>query len=898
MKIAIISDLHVSTRMIGPVSVLDQSIHLSKKLVSYCKDNSINTLFIAGDIIDKAMDRPEVMFTVKDMFKLFSESFDNVYYILGQHDTSTTMNSEVSITDSIVNILDYPNVHYMNGKLLELGNCLIGFHDFSRHPKYPFDKRVNLYITHFTISTLFGQSIDNSKFDLMIAGDIHKPTQIGNEVAIGSFQQQSYYRDDESNNVVIYDTESGTYSRINIGGGILIRSSQDKSGLIDGVFYVYKRRPQTNSINPLISKFKDDTYLTIVNKVSEFMESNGLSELNDEIKSKLKDTSDFSTNFELTYFKVHNFRKIRDFEVNFDSGDKILLTGDNGSGKSTFLISLYYSITGEVTWNTVIGHFDSEVWTEVGILYQGNNYKLRRGSGNQSLSINGTEVVYKNRNDFTNIVRSNLPFITDISILFQKPEVGNLFEHTTANSKLGLVSKIYHLEYLDNLCQVGTEIKKSEINKLNQYKVQLKTQESQLDDLNKKLSEIPEFNKTILGYELFYNTEISRLTKLKEDADKYRSESDAVLKLSVELSTYNAILSKAKSDIDSINLDEIKSLSDSLNKRNKLDNDIAKFNKEISELTNLIKKNTEELNSIKSGKCPRCNQSWVSESAKSEITKLENSINDSNRLIITATNNRDKYIRELDDFESKEYYSAKLTKLNSLLEVSNSMVKSATKKIDELNKKISQHKVPKFAEFTENDLKSLLDSKDKLALIEKYKSINSDISKINSEISVTKSLISSSESKVTDISNYVWYVCKSGPIYKDILDSLCESWSNDNVKFSVYEGKWRGQDYLDLKISYLKGTNWQDYSESSSGEKSYMDIMFIKSVTANSGMLILDEFLRHMSNRVTELALDEIRSMNNKLFILSSFNPNLYFANKYIRAQYIPESDECKLTMS
>lgn len=892
MKIAIISDLHISTRWIGSLSIENQSKKLADRLVDYCRSADIHHLFIAGDIIDKAIDRPEIPHAVKYVFKKFSEYFTDIYYILGQHDLAVNPVGEVKETDTLLTLFDYPNLHYAHGTILTLGNTKIGMANYSRNSQYKFPEFVDLYITHFTVSDRFGQKIDNSQFGTMIAGDIHHKVNIKNMHSIGSFQQQSISKDSEWNNVCIWDCDTKELQHINIGGGLVMRNSEIHSGLVDGVFYELKRTPNIISSAPIVDKFKDDNYLRIIEQVRQFMIEKGLESMNSEVANQIDDLHNFSTDFNIEYFKVYNFRKIHQFEISFNKGDKILLTGKNGSGKSTFLISLFAALTGNLTWSSVQGGFDEEVYTELILTYAGNRYTLRRGSGYQWLLCNGVDVPYKNRNDFNSVVSQKLPFLQDLGILFQRPEVGTLFEGISSDAKLSLVSKIYHLEYLDQLYSTGERIKQGYVKKLNELGYNIKQLNIRKDKLKLEIEPLLEYKNLDIQK---LKSEYDELVELQSKSERYRTISDKVTKLNADISANTNLISKSNETLNG--LDKVK-YDISVEKHKKLTeskSNLDLFTKKLNELKDRKAKLSSDISKLRENKCPRCNQVWVDESSQLELKRLE----DEMRKLDSDINSLELNISALEvtksQFDQIPILKSEIDSYNSTINSCNTTIDNCNKELVRLRKELEILDVPEKFEFTTDDLSKLLTIKDKLSKVAQLLEKAKDLDEVTESIGNQETEKSDLQSKVDELGTYNWYVCKSGPIYRGILEQLCEQWSNDYVKFSLFEGKYRGNDYLDIKISYLKGTNWQDYSASSSGEKSYMDILFIEAVTANAGFLILDEFLRHMDDDVHVRSIDEINKINVNLFILSSFNPNLYFANRRIYAQYLPELDECRL---
>lgn len=889
MRIICISDIHISTKWIGNLSIIEQSVTLAEKLVAYCKAENIRYLFICGDIVDKAIDRPEVYHTVQKVFEIFSAYFTAIYYILGQHDLAVIPTSFIQVTDTILTSLKIPNLYYANNQIIELGGRSIGMANFNRDSSYKFDRNVDLYLTHFTISSRFGQVIDNSRFTYMIAGDIHHPQNIGNMYSIGSFQQQSVLRDSVMNCAIVVDLDNMDLSRVDLSAGLKLLSSEIHSGMVDGVWYELRRGNAPQVSNPLVSKLPEDSSnVKIVELVAKYLADFNLSEVHSDVANQISNYRGFSTEFKILSFEIYNFLKLRHFKIEFNEKDQVLLTGKNGAGKSTLLDSIFSALTGNITWSNFQGAFDEEVYSIIKLFYNGNIYELRRGSHEQYLKVNTEPIGFKNRNDFPSVVLGHLPFLSELGILFQRPQVGTLFEGITSNQKLDLISKVYNLSYLDALYTSGESIKKNYVSKLNEVAFSIKANETKLKEVLTKLEEYRVYEA--YNYEEFKGLS-EELTDRQTKALAYQSVSSDLLKYEASIENLNSLIDTYQSELDA--LDSVKYESDlaELNRLTDSKSKSEKVTKELKELKDKLDTIEKELKSLEDNKCPRCSQLMNAELAQAEIAELNKSKGE------VTTNYTNKYnesveLSSIDLSKIPEYTTACNTYISSKSEKSNLITSLGTKVAEEVRKK-GLLDLPEKFEFSPDDLIKLTNTNELLDKISKYKELKSDFDEVSLKLSKDRSDYESYKGKVDELGLYNWYVCKSGPIYKDIITSLCEEWSNDRVKFELFEGDYRGNPYLDISISYLKGRNWQPYSKSSSGEKSYMDVLFIKSVTANAGMLILDEFLRHMDPEVTELTVNEIKGMNVNLFILSSFNENLYFSNRHIKAHYEIANDEC-----
>ena len=99
----------------------------------------------------------------------------------------------------------------------------------------------------------------------------------------------------------------------------------------------------------------------------------------------------------------------------FEEGDKILIVGENGSGKSSLLSAIKYafcdvrSTSGLSSLKPFIQFGTKDCVTEVEFMYQGNRCKLRRGTKEYGLWINEEPMKYNSIRIFLNMQLANTP---------------------------------------------------------------------------------------------------------------------------------------------------------------------------------------------------------------------------------------------------------------------------------------------------------------------------------------------------------------------------------------------------------------------------------------------------------------------------------------------------------
>ena len=103
------------------------------------------------------------------------------------------------------------------------------------------------------------------------------------------------------------------------------------------------------------------------------------------------------------------------------------------------------------------------------------------------------------------------------------------------------------------------------------------------------------------------------------------------------------------------------------------------------------------------------------------------------------------------------------------------------------------------------------------------------------------------------------------------MTKLAEQFSDNQVKYEVITYNFRKKDHLDLASSYKNSTgNWIAYQACSSGQKTVLDVNFLSKIVTRLGLLIMDEFLKHLDPANHEVCVDLISSMNIGCTMISS----------------------------
>lgn len=391
-KYIITADYHLddySRYNMYPKSRLYQSIEVAKMIGQLGKSSGAKVLILAGDIINKPINRPYINHVLKQVFDEFCNYFEKIYFIRGQHDLDSKASS-YSYNDSDLNLYDG-----YKGKVFYAHNSYIKNHsghitylqDFYRGEEVPLpeDLNVDLMVGHYTIGNgLFsGQVIDNSKFKLGLFGDIHAEISKGNIHSISNPVQVKI--NEGGGKVVVLDTLSNTFSRVpfDLEGKIpKIKYTDDQSkhgpNEADNTFYVYKPNKNTSSVTSTELNEVPD-WSRIEELVSSLIKSEGLEDLHNIIKDKIV-YNPINFNFSLKYIDIENFRSIRNLRYEFIEGRPLLVVGENGSGKSSFIDSIGIALRGSKKLKDSITKKHNYCKIEIELEYENTLYRIIRHS--------------------------------------------------------------------------------------------------------------------------------------------------------------------------------------------------------------------------------------------------------------------------------------------------------------------------------------------------------------------------------------------------------------------------------------------------------------------------------------------------------------------------------------
>ena len=222
-KILAVADIHIHDypqRNPSEKYRLYQSRTVCQNIIDAGKKEGCDIIVIAGDLIEKFLIRPYVQAEVKLFLDTLMKNFREGYIIWGNHcQDNKGVNSE--FTDSCLSVMLPSNLYYADMKETVIDGCKIGFYNWRPEFDLTWIKdKVDVLFTHATIcyspeDNYHSQELDESKFDLAICGDIHKPAQNGKFISIG-VPQRCKMSDSEYSTGIVLDPKNKSWKWVNL----------------------------------------------------------------------------------------------------------------------------------------------------------------------------------------------------------------------------------------------------------------------------------------------------------------------------------------------------------------------------------------------------------------------------------------------------------------------------------------------------------------------------------------------------------------------------------------------------------------------------------------------------------------------------------------------------------
>lgn len=898
MKLLVVSDIHLHDypqRNPSTKFRLRQSKIVANNIIEVARMNNIDRIVIAGDVIEKSVIRSYIQTEVKRFLDTLMDYFVEGYIIYGNHDLDNK-GSDQKEDDCVLSVMLPRNLHYVDEKVIPIGGSICAFSNWK--PKFDLswiNSPVDVLFSHATIAynvydMYKSQYLDQSKFNIAILGDIHKPAVSGKFISIGC-PQKCKMGDSDKQTGVIYDTDTKEWSHVDLNphDNLLkfkYTSVRSREGYDDksNTYLVYK--PSSIKSNGNRQEIQIPQWEEINNLINDIIVKNGLSNIHGNVLSniKLHDEKEVDFNFTLMHLVLNNFRSISDCDIYFDEGDKILITGENGNGKSSLLLGLKYALLENRFLKDFVQFDTDKCEAIVELLYQNKSYKILRGSKDYGLWINGEQQKYNNKREFEEDVHKHLPFIDYMDIYFFSSETSKIIGSLTPERKSDIISKFFKLDRIDLYNSVATSM-------FENYKRNI---DSLIDEVQ-KCQELGKFIDTKVQSISLPNENESKLRKRKSELLNLQERYFSYIKYDNETSrlggmieSYKSSISNLEDEIRKINISEIEveifninqkkiSLSEKLSNLRGI---VLEKQSLKSELDRVVKDGTEcytKLSRIKNNICPTCGQKISND----KIKDLEESLSNEMTSLLNRKSEIESKLSEMtiDDNTISDIQSeiGKLEmKLMDLYGLSQSY-KRYSSDLDgykiQLDRCISDiEKVPKVdkVELPDSFQSDLNDISSDIQTWESYSSLMKDKNDNDDKIMELSSEISKHKEVIDEFNTYIKLTGPTGKIYEEIMNRLATEFSDNIVKYEVNTYKFRGKDHLDLSAYYNVKGRWVAYQSLSSGQTTVTDINFLSKIVTRMGLLVMDEFLKHLSPANHDICIDILSRMNVGCIMLSS----------------------------
>lgn len=884
-------------------------------------------IVMAGDIIEKSILRPYVISEVYAFLHEVMKHFKEGWIIWGNHDMDNK-SSDQDIYDSCLGVILPENLHYAHQKIINIDGTTIGFNNWQ--PEFDLSwipGKVDILFTHARICYAGGKEIfqsqvlDESKFDLAFCGDIHKPAQQGKYVSIG-IPQRCKMTDSEVCTGVLLDCSQKSWKYVNLNPDdnlmkFTYTNDPEDEGWdsTNGVWKVFKR-DTSNTVDPgtgvVVSEWEK-----IESLVNEAIVKAGLEKVHTQVLSGIKDldAGEVDFNFSLVKFYCKNWRSIDEVTMYFDEGDKILLVGENGAGKSSLLSAIKYAfcdckIGGMQSLKSFIQFGTKKCVTEVEFFYQGNRYRLRRGTESKDcgLWINEVPQKYNCKADFSKDCDRRFPFTRYIDVMIHDQDHNQFIGSKSGEWLAEIISKTFKLDRIDTYHDTAMMLLKNIQSESAAHLGKIKEAQRLLDFVNSKLSmlQVPPYSKEELQYRRAeglemqrknneWNLYLTRSSRLQATIDKLRED------IAKEEQQLSSLRGREEIEQEISGLDQrIKDLQQKMIGLGSIRDKVELKRAELERLGNegsALKASWQSIEPEKVSSCPTCGQ--IVHPSPERIAMMTEKKNKLYQELQEKAVNYKKLQGELGELTrmmnntAGEYnnLSAEIQSLNTRIHqcVSEKQrgldgehrIGVMKNQLSAAESELASSGIPQRVDLPEGFMQKMSEIETGLRDWETWESSMSDKARFESEISKEEAELNGISEVIEQIENYIKLTGPTGIIYKEVMEKLVAQFNDNLVNYEVSLQEYRGKQHLTLTPQYYNNGNWISYTACSGGQKTVLDIHFLSKIISRTGLLIFDEFLKHLDPANHDLCVDMISNMNIGCTFISSHMESIQaFNNK------------------
>lgn len=895
---------------------LKQFIKLAHRLIEIADEQGCDTLVLAGDTIHKPINPAKTVSIVKDFFSILSKRFDkeHIWLIYGQHDMHTKSQTQRQEDSMLYALGDYYT--YIDHKVFEVEGRKIAGCNWRPEQDFSFiEDKVDLLIGHITISDLFGQEYDHSKYELGIAGDIHNPTSNGINTFSTNVPIQHYMTDSPDGSVVVVDLSDMSWERV--------PTESEDCKFLKLMYKGDERYDESHPYTVLIEKpevLVTESYdlmsdLNLNSTIQEAVKQSELGHVHEQVTVDATGIEPIDLNFQLVSIEISNFRSIKELKLDFSSG-LTAITGLNGSGKSSLMRAIDFALRPPRVTRNLIKQGESEMKVNLVLTYQGNKHQIIRGSvnggGYLEYLVNEEPINSNNLNELNGILNEKLGFIKLFDVLYRYQGAPYLLTNYGYSGRIQLVSDILGLGLIERIHKFANTKANEFKSELNQISKSIEIESAILDGLSgvsfERVNEIPTWEAKVEEC----NNELNDISESLKVLAKLDSQEKLVARLTKDLESTKAnfdteVLKKDKSELEG----NIKAGSDLLKEFEsgikRARDEVDSHRRNLDQVRKDIKTTERQLANVKTD-CPTCKRPLEPESYEAVQNDYKAKIEDLNSIEASILSELDKSEAKLTKVEADN--EAKIKEIKAVLDdlrnvlFNYDLALKTKQKILELENEIQMieadisvaHQeglVPSLSaeqlEVKQAEWKSQLDEalvnrSECYAVRNQQKSFESAQGKID-DLNKRKLEI---EPELEAWIKYAGLFTSSGPIIKSVFTKIANLMTEGDFEVRTVKVLASGEQRIDFDVDYRVNSYWLPYDELSGGQKVLVDMFFLSKLFKMSGRvgaLILDETLRDLDPNKLDLVAGYLRESPITSVMLSTHVESFNYYDKNIHVK-------------
>ena len=476
-KVLITGDVHIMdyrqhNLFDDPQFRLKQFDKLADRIVNLAAGTKAEALIIAGDFLHVANPRPYIVNAAFDFLNKVTEELD-VFLTHGQHDFDSR--TKMSGQHTLLRLCELiPRVYYYHHGGQHIGNAR--FHFLGWEPNWdelirdipecdvlighaqPKDVRIG----QRGLTMFGGENIptgNEAPFKLAFLGDIHYHQHRDNWVIPGTPIQHSY-NDHPDVGLILLDTSTLEWKRVPT---IVPKHWEFLQLLVsdepDSNPYVVTRAKKSTASATIQTRIERslDTLAVIESAVEESQLETLHTRLLNHVPKTVREEVDL--NFSLDSVKIQNFRSIGNFEWDEISEGVKLVSGRNGTGKSSLVNALMFALAGQGSARNFTKQGTKNMSVEVSVIYGRLKHTIRRGwatSGKTQYLINDEEQPAENQRALVQKIGENLPFLQFVDLFYHDQHRPGFLASYNYAARVDLVSRVLGLKIVNELHQAAT----------------------------------------------------------------------------------------------------------------------------------------------------------------------------------------------------------------------------------------------------------------------------------------------------------------------------------------------------------------------------------------------------------------------------------------------------------